>query len=187
MDAEEATHLVSLAAWWSPCRASFLWRITLLSDLSEKDKQSLDFLKADFNAIKAEIGRRSSLQKAVLLAYFAVLAFVFRADASGSFLVSRISALWLSAILAFLYYQREDLEIRRLGAIISEKIAISAERITSTPKECLLPSETDNYHPKYCRSAKVYYVIFQWLTFLVIPILLTVYLVSLDRLGECLR
>ena len=49
-----------------------------MSDSPRDQEEQLKCLLADFNSIKTEIGRRSTLQRFVLVAHLAVLAVVFR-------------------------------------------------------------------------------------------------------------
>jgi hypothetical protein len=65
--------------------------------------EQLKFLLADFNAIKAEIARRSTSQRIALGAYSAVVAFVFKESGSLPFHLA-ILTIWVPAILSLLFW-----------------------------------------------------------------------------------
>ena len=83
-----------------------------MSDLDEGQREQLKFLLADFGAIKAEIARRSTLQRVVLVGYLAVVALVFQQTVSASLSRLWVFAIWAIAALAYQFYVRSLAQIR---------------------------------------------------------------------------
>lgn len=110
-----------------------------LTERISRQQKHLDYLIADFAAIKAEIARRSTLQRVVLAGYFAVLALVFQQAVSLTLLAPWIVALWAASAFGFQFYAREGLEIARLGAVIRMRIApVAGEIIGASLSACSL-------------------------------------------------
>jgi hypothetical protein len=139
--------------------------------MDEKQQKLLDFLLADFNAIKSEIARRSALQKAAVAALLALYAWVFN-KTSVTFEVVILS--WGTAILAALYVYRESREINRLGWLIKDKIAGQACEITGGDKETLIPSEAHASNQDSDGMNKFISTIFVAVIFFVVPLYLTI-------------
>jgi len=161
---------------------------TFLPELNDPQRKQLDFLLADFTATKAEIGRRSTLQRAALAAYLAVVAVAFQGAATVD--ERWLIALWIASALAFQFYARESLEIDRLGIVIRERIAPLASGVLGTPVEQLLPSET-NAEVLATRPRRVAYdKSFNWAVFAVVPLLFTLVYAAqhsedIRRLWQC--
>lgn len=96
--------------------------------MADERKKYIDCLLADFASIKAEIQRRATLQRFVLVGFSAILAFTFKEAASDTLSAYWITGLWISGFLALLFYFREHLEICRLGRIIEKQTAIETAR-----------------------------------------------------------
>ena len=114
-----------------------------MAERLNRQQKHLDYLIADFAAVKAEVARRSTLQRVVLAGYLALLALVFQHSASTMLSSTWIVALWAAAALGFQFYAREGLEIDRLGTVIRTRIAPVAAEVIGTAPEHLLPSETN--------------------------------------------
>jgi len=145
-----------------------------VSDLDEAQREQLKFLLADFGAIKAEIARRSTLQRVVLVGYLAVVALVFQQTVFASLSRLWVFAIWAIAALAYQFYVREGLEVSRLGTIIEERIAKTASDITGVPPAKLLPSETDSELPNTLKLRRAYDWQFNWAVFFLVPLGVTV-------------
>lgn len=161
-----------------------------MNELGDTQQKHLDYLLADFAAIKAEIGRRSTLQRAVLVAYVAVLAVEFQRAASSTLSTLWIVALWAASALAFQFYAREALEIARLGTVIRERIALVASEIIGAPADRLLPSETNAEIPATLSRRRFYDSSFNWVVFFAAPALVTLiyagpYANEIRRLWDC--
>jgi len=159
-----------------------------LTERISRQQKHLDYLIADFAAIKAEIARRSTLQRVVLAGYFAVLALVFQQGASLTLSASWILALWAASALGFQFYAREGPEIDRLGDVIRTRIAPVAGEIIGAPPERLLPSETNREAqetPPQRRAyerRRAYDRSFNWAAFFAAPLLIT-----LMHVAQCMR
>jgi len=161
-----------------------------MNDEVAAHQEQLKFLLADFVAIKAEIARRSSLQRVVLMLYAAALALVFREFVSSSGSYPWLLAAWASATLSFQFYAREGLEIMRLSSIVRDRIAQKAAELTRGRKEHLLPSETDLEMP-HTRARRIAYdCSFNWAFFFGVPAALSAAFVvmqpqALTEISKC--
>lgn len=153
-----------------------------MTERISRQQKHLDYLIADFAAIKAEIARRSTLQRVVLAGYFAVLALVFQQATSLTLSAPWIVALWAASALGFQFYAREGLEIARLGTVIRTRIAPVAGEIIGTPPERLLPSETNPEAAQTLRQRRAYDRSFNWAAFFAAPLLIT-----LMHVAQCMR
>ena len=140
------------------------------------ESRQLDFLLADLSALKTEILQRNASQRVALALYLAGVVAV-----SGSFLTSKnlfsvaIPGLWLSGLLALLFWCRERREITRLG-VISKRIAEKAGVILGVPGKDLVPSAVEPTVAEVMdRTTRRYNRAFMWLAFFVTPMLLTLY------------
>jgi hypothetical protein len=161
-----------------------------MNDEAAAHQEQLKFLLADFAAIKAEIARRSSLQRVVLVVYAAALAFVFREFVSSSGSHLWLLATWASATLSFQFYAREGLEIMRLSSIIRDRIAQKAAELTGGRKEDLLPSETNLDMPRTRARRIAYDCSFNWALFFGVPTALSAVFVvknpqALTEISKC--
>lgn len=155
-----------------------------MTELSQKQNKYLDFLIADFNAIKLEIARRSNLQRVLLAAYIAMLAIIFNEFTKANFSLVWICGLWVGVTLAQIFYQRERLEIERLGRIVKKRIAKEASEILERDQRTLLHSQTNSQFNEINRQTHPIDRLFHWAIFFIIPILLTIY--SLFQHIQCL-
>jgi hypothetical protein len=151
-----------------------------MDTLDEHQKKYLEYLLADFGAIKAEIARRSNLQRIVLAAYIAVIAVVGKEASSYSLTAPLLMGLWISGALAFQFYTREGLEIGRLGSIIRERIAPVASRILGVQTQDLLHSESNAAFPNIDKITARYDRQFKWSLFFILPVVITVFYLSQD-------
>lgn len=160
-----------------------------MDTLTEHQKEYLKYLLADFVAIKAEIARRSNLQRIVLAMYIAVVAVVGKEAASHSLTGPLLVGLWVTGALAFQFYSREGLEIARLGSLIRERIATVASHILEVQAQDLLPSETNATFPDIDTITSRYDRQFKWVLFLVLPSAITAFYLSQDwsRLSRLLN
>lgn len=153
--------------------------------------RQLDFLLADFGALKTEISRRAGLQRVALALYIALVAAVSGSLLAGKNLPAAIAGLWLGGLLALLFWCREHLEIGRLGRLIRDGIAERAGTILEVPKADLVPSEVaPTVDEAIDRTTQRYHIAFMWLTLFVAPLLLTLHalwqrLDHLSRLFAC--
>ncbi len=99
--------------------------------------KKVDFLIADFNATKAEIGRRSNLQKASVLGIFWAYSFAFKYVLEEGHSVEMTGFVLLVAIMHYIYYSRESSEISRLGEFV---------RVIANKGSKLLESSADDIH-----------------------------------------
>jgi hypothetical protein len=148
--------------------------------MTGRQEKQLDYLLADFNAIKAEIMRRSNLQRVVLAAYVTVVAFAVRYFTENKMSVMFLVGLWLSSALAFQFYIREGLEINRLGSIIKDRIAPIAGTILEVNSDALFPSETNARFPSIDKITSNYDNQFNWILFFIIPFAVTLLYLSQD-------
>lgn len=151
-----------------------------MSKLTDHQQQYLEYLRADIALTKAEIARRSNLQRVVIATYIAVIAVVGKGAASGELAAPLLVGLWVSGALAIQFYTREALEIDRLGSIIQERIAPIASKILLVQPKDLFPSETNNEFPEKDRISSLFDRQFQWILFLVLPVVITVFYLSQD-------
>ena len=138
----------------------------------EKEKKLLEFLLADFNAMKSEIARRSNLQKAAVAALLALYAWVFNALNDGNS-VELIVISWGAAILVGTHVYRERMEIRRLGGIIKNNVARKAGKIIGTDGNSITPSEAPASDPNDASLRKSISLLFAVVVYFIVPLLLT--------------
>ena len=142
----------------------------------EDDKEKLmNFLLADYQSIKSEIARRSNLQKAIHAALVAFYLWMLNNYFSENNKLHLVVIMWAVVLLTYLYYQKEHLEIQRLGSIIRSKIAETASGILSVEPKILLPTETDSANEKYGCKTRAYNTALMVSIFLLIPISVTLY------------
>lgn len=147
-----------------------------MQDLNLKQQKHLDFLIADFSATKAEIARRSNLQRIVLAAYIVLLGVVFKQSTSSNLSLFWICGLWIGGVLAQSFHQRERLEISRLGRVIRERIAGAASNILEISPKDLLHSQTNGSFPELLKQTRPFDRLFHWSLFCFIPLLMTIFL-----------
>jgi hypothetical protein len=152
----------------------------VMSKLTDNQQKHLEYLLADIGSVKAEIARRSNLQRVVLATYIAVIAVVGKEAASHALSAPLLVGLWVSGALALQFYTREGLEIRRLGAIVRERIVPIARKILKVQKQDVFPSETNSKFPEEDRITSRYNRQFKWTLFLVLPLAITVFYLSQD-------
>jgi hypothetical protein len=145
-------------------------------ELEPAANRQLDFLLADFGALKAEIARRSGLQRVALALYLALIAAIAASLPEGKNLPLSTAGLWMGGFVALLFWCREHLEITRLGRLICERIGERVSTILNVPKEDIVPSETAATIDKTMdRTTRCHHLVFMWLVFFAIPLLLTVH------------
>ena len=144
-----------------------------MAERISRQQKHLDYLVADFTAIKAEIARRSTLQRLVLAGYLAVLAVVVQQAMFPPLSAAWIIALWAAAAFGFQFYAREHLEIARLSTVIRTRIAPVAGQIIGVPPEHLLPSETNPEVAATLPHRRAYDRSFNWAAFFAAPLLVT--------------
>jgi|SRR5450759_3449152 hypothetical protein len=143
--------------------------------MNEQEKVWLEYLLADFRAIKDEIARRSNLQKASLAVLVGFNALLLNAFVAKEVVGLHIVALWVVTALVFIFDKREGLEIKRLGDIIRNKIAEPVSKLLNIESRKLLPSETDNSEPRIDYMTRIYDNIFRMLVFIAVPGATTIY------------
>ncbi len=142
----------------------------------EDNKEKLvGFLLADYQSIKSEIARRSNLQKTTHVALVAFYLWMLNNYFSENNKLYLIVVMWAVVLLAYFFYQKEHLEIQRLGSIIRNKIAETASGILSVDPKIILPSETDSANEKYDYKTRAYNTALMVSIFLLIPISVTLY------------
>ena len=142
--------------------------------MEDERKKYLDCLLADFSSIKEEIRRRATLQRFVLAAFIAVLAFTFQAATSPSGLsVYWIMGLWISSALALMFYYREGLEIKQLAHIIKSGVAKEASKILRAGREEIFHSEVNPDEIGTSQERQIYDLLFNWTLFFGAPALVT--------------
>lgn len=151
-----------------------------MSKLTDHQHQHLQFVRADIESIKAEIARRSNLQRIVLATYIAAIAFVAKVATSQELTAPLLVGLWVSGTLALQFYTREGIEIRRLGLIIRERIAPIVSEILRVTAQDVFPSETNKKFSKLDKITSAYDRQFKWILFLVLPLAITVFYLSHD-------
>ena len=136
--------------------------------------RQLDFLLADFGALKAEMARRSGLQRVAVALYLGLVAAVAASLPEGKNLSLSAAGLWIGGLVALLFWYREHLEITRLGRLIRDRIGEKAGEILNVPKEDIVPSEAAaSIDESMDSTTRRYHLWFMWLVFFVIPLLLT--------------
>ena len=106
--------------------------------------RQLDFLLADFHVVKAEIARRSGLQRVAVALYLGLVAVAAASIPDGKSPCLLAVGLWTGGIVALLFWCREAREIVRLGHLIRDRIGKKASEILNVPEEQLVPSFTCN-------------------------------------------
>ncbi len=144
-----------------------------MARLSDTQKRQLDCLLADFGSVKAEIARRSNLQRVVLAAYVTFLVLVARHMLAGLQWSIPVAGLWVGGSVALLFHEREHLEICRLGGLIRTHVAATASQILGVEATALFPSETALVSQLADCRTRAYDVAFFWTCFLVVPALVT--------------
>jgi len=157
-----------------------------MDSLKDKEQKQLDYLLADYGAVKSEIARRSNLQRVVLAAYISVVALILKEATEATLTSLFIMGLWLSAALSLNYYIREGLEICRLGEIAKNRISTVASKIIDVDPKVLLPSQASSQLAEIDNITKIYDRQFNWVLFLVVPAGVTLFYLSQDwgRLGN---
>ena len=151
-----------------------------MNKLTDRQQQYLKFLCADIESTKAEIVRRSNLQRVVLAAYITVIVFEEKSLVSYQLTAPLVVSLWVSGMLALQFYTREHIEISRLGSILRERIAPIASNILRVQRGYLLPSVTNNKFPEIDKITSCYDLQFKWILFLLLPLAVTVFYLSND-------
>jgi len=146
-------------------------------DEAQSQKVQVDFLLADFNAIKSEISRRSDQQKTAYLLYLAAISWIFTKVISGSTDLVYIIVIWLVVVITKIFIVREAMEIGKLGEIIREEICVALKNLTKLDGKSFIPSEnrvlkTDTTWTKRHNLNKY----FDYLIFIGIPLLISVYI-----------
>lgn len=146
--------------------------------MEDKTKKQLDFLLADFQSAKSEIIRRSNLQRIALALLLSLYAYLGSTLAEKQFNHFHIVFLWASTLLGFIYYDREAMEISRLGLIIRERIAKPVGYLLGVKAENIIPTEVhgDFKYPTNMLT-KRYDFIFKIIIFLGIPISFSLYFI----------
>ncbi|MBM4302024.1 MAG: hypothetical protein FJ121_10990 [Deltaproteobacteria bacterium] len=147
--------------------------------LKDREIKYLDFLLADFNALKSEIARRSNLQRVVLALYggaFASIFYKIRNEESSSI---SIDILWIVAFLTLLFYFREHLEIKRLSTLIKDRIALPASELLNVEQHSILTSETNPSVEGIDKITRPYNNIFLWIGFFFLPILISIKFINM--------
>jgi hypothetical protein len=139
--------------------------------MEAKEQKLLEFLLADFNAIKSEIARRSNLQKAAVAALFALYAWVFNKTSVN---IEAVILSWVAAILAGMYVYRESREISRLGWVIKHNVAGQASKIIGVDEKSIFPSEAHASEPSADIPYKIISTIFAIVIYFIVPLYLTI-------------
>ncbi len=158
-----------------------------MAEYISRQQKHLDYLVADFTAIKAEIARRSTLQRFALAGYLAVLAVVVQQIMLPTLSAAWIIVLWAASALGFQFYAREQLEIARLATVIRTRIAPLAGQIIGVPPEQLLPSETNPEVAATLPRRRAYDRSFNWAAFFAAPLLITLMYVTEEVAQETRR
>ncbi len=149
-------------------------------ELNDQKKAQLEYLLADYHATKAEISRRSNLQRASLLAYAAVIAIIAKEGMVNNLSSFLVVVIWIGSLLTLMFYIREGLEICRLGGICRDKIAATASGIIKVSSLKLLPSETDQKDLSIDNVTINYNRQFKWAVFFIVPTFFTLFYLSQD-------
>ncbi|MEW8286878.1 MAG: hypothetical protein AB2563_10705 [Candidatus Thiodiazotropha endolucinida] len=151
-----------------------------MNKLTDHQLQHLEYLRTDTVSIKSEIARRSNLQRVVLVMYITVIAVVAKGVSSPELTTPLLVGLWVGGTLFLQFYERESLEISRLGSIIRERISPIATNILQIDQQDLFPSETNQVFPKFDMITARYDCQIKWLLFLVLPLFITVFYILQD-------
>lgn len=141
--------------------------------MDEKNQKYLEFLLADFNAIKSEIARRSNLQKVVTASMLVFYAWIFQRSIDKGLELSLIVLVWVVSFLGYSFYIRESAEINRLGWTIKNKIAKPAGKLLDRLTEEIVPSEAHANKPSEIAWRHTVSIIFKVFLYLVAPLYLT--------------
>jgi hypothetical protein len=141
--------------------------------MKEEEKILLEFLLADFNAMKSEIARRSNLQKAAIAALLALYAWIFNTILNNGNSVEIIVISWGSAILVGTHVYRERREIKRLGWIIKNNVAKQAGEIIGVDENLITPSEAHALEPNDDSLRKFISALFSIVIYFAVPLFLT--------------
>jgi hypothetical protein len=141
--------------------------------LDDKDQKLMDFLLADFNAIKNEIARRSNLQKAVSASMIAFYAWIFQYSLKTDLTLTLIVLVWIVSFLGFTFYIREGAEIKRLSGIIKMEIAKPISAILGNSPEVVIPSEAHANGPQEYGRRYLVDVLFKIFIYLIAPLYFT--------------
>ncbi|MEW8025807.1 MAG: hypothetical protein AB2803_19135 [Candidatus Thiodiazotropha sp.] len=151
-----------------------------MNKLTDHQLQHLEYLRTDIVSIKSEIARRSNLQRVVFVMYITVIAVVAKGVSSHELTAPLLVGLWVSGTLFLQFYERESLEISRLGSIIQERISPIATNILQIDQQDLFPSETNKVFPKFDMITARYDRQIKWLLFFVLPLSITVFYLLQD-------
>ena len=141
--------------------------------MDDKENKLIEFLLADFDALKSEIARRSNLQKAVVAAVLAFYAWSFQATLNDRTELVVVVIAWLVSLLALAFYMREASEINRLGWTIKGKIAVPVSQLLNVSPEEVIPSEAYSTERNAGSWRKVVSVVFGLCIYLLAPLYLT--------------
>lgn len=143
--------------------------------MDDKQKKLLEFLLADFDALKSEIARRSNLQKAIVAAVLAFYAWSFQRLLSNHIIeLTVVLIAWVVSFIAFTFYIREGSEIGRLGWTIKSKIAVPVSKILGVSPEKVIPSEAHSTEPCAGTWRKMVSILFDIVLYLLAPLYLTI-------------
>lgn len=154
--------------------------------MEDHEAKQLDYLLADYQAVKNEIARRSNLQRAILAALMAFYLWMLNNFSSASNQLALIVAMWGVIAIAFIFYQKEHFEIQRLGDLINIKIAGVASGILGVEPKHLLPSEADPSNPIFDIKTRKYDAALRFSVFLLIPFLATVLYILIEYNKNCI-
>lgn len=141
--------------------------------MDDKEQKLLDFLLADFNAIKSEIARRSNLQKAVIASMLAFYAWLFERSLCNGLEPTLIVLVWIVSFLGYTFYIRETGEINRLGWTIKEKIGKPTGAILGRSAEEVIPSEAHATGSSDVSWRQIISVVFKIFLYMVAPLYFT--------------
>jgi len=140
--------------------------------MKDNDKY-IDCLIADFNSIKAEISRRSNLQRIAIVGFLGIVLSII----SSSFFKTHSNLclifIWQIDLLVLLFIIREKYEISRLGKIIKEKIAKTASKTLQLKEDEIFHSQTSQ-NGETENTRHYFQIAFNWLLFFIIPITLMI-------------
>jgi hypothetical protein len=111
------------------------------------------------------------------------LALVFRERATSAASVAWVPAVWISCLLAVLYYVREQLEIGRLAGIIRHGLAADVATLLGATTIHLFPSETNPESTPTKATRLKYHREFLWVVFIIGPVLVTAWFMC-DRVAR---
>lgn len=85
--------------------------------MSDKVDKHITCIIEDYKALKSEISRRSDLQRFALAAYGGIIVFSLRFNEGTCFSEFQITLIWITGVIAYLFYLSEDSFIDRLNKI----------------------------------------------------------------------